>query len=215
MLLLVTLVAGGFGEFYVPSKLIDPADAAATAHNVRTFAFLFRLGFAAYLVEAVCDTALTLYFYLLLRPVHRELALLSVLFRLISTATFAAAQLFSLGAPLLLGAAGYLKALSPPQQDALALIALRLSARGGDLFMVFYGLASIILGVLLARSGYAAKVFGGLFALGGAGFVVRNFILLLAPAYASPFMLLPMSLAVLALTVRFLARDLSPQRLAS
>jgi hypothetical protein len=71
VLLLVTLVAGGFGELYVPSKLIEPADAAATARNFRMFAGLFRIGFAAYLVEAVCDTALTLYFYLLLAPVQR------------------------------------------------------------------------------------------------------------------------------------------------
>ena len=212
VLLLVTIVAGGFGEFYVPSKLVDPADAAATARNFRTFAGLFRIGFAAYLVEAVCDTALTLYFYLLLRTVQRELALLSVLFRLISTATFAAAQIFSLAAPFLVRGSDSLKALPVPEQEALALVALKVSARGADLFMVFYGIGSIVLGVLLMRSGYVARVFGGLFALGGVCFVVRNFLLLLAPTLASSFLLLPMSLAVVALSARFLVRDLSPLR---
>lgn len=212
VLLLVSIVAGGFGEFYVPSKLIESADAAATARNFRMFAGLFRIGFAAYLVEAVCDTALTLYFYLLLRPIQRELALLSVLFRLISTATFAAAQLFSLAAPLLLRGSDYLKVLPAPEQEALALLALKVSGWGAGLFMVFYGIGSVILGVLLFRSGYVARFFGGLFALGGLGFVVRNFTLLLAPAFASSFMLLPMSLAVLALSARFLVRDLSPRR---
>jgi hypothetical protein len=212
ILLLVTIVAGGFGEFYVPSKLIDPADAAATANNFRMFAGLFRIGFAAYLVEAVCDTALTLYFYLLLRPVQRDLALLSVLFRLISTATFAAAQIFSLAAPFLVRGSDSLKALPVPEQEALALLALKVSARGADLFMVFYGIGSVILGILLVRSGYVARFFGGLFAVGGLCFVIRNFTLLLAPAFASSFMLLPMSLAVLALSARFLVRDLSPGR---
>ncbi len=52
ILFLVSLVAGGFGEAYVPSKLIVSGDAAATAKNLIASHSLFRLGFAAYLVEA-------------------------------------------------------------------------------------------------------------------------------------------------------------------
>jgi hypothetical protein len=33
VLLLLTMLAGGFGEFYVPSKLIVSTDATATANN--------------------------------------------------------------------------------------------------------------------------------------------------------------------------------------
>jgi len=59
-LLLVTMVAGGFGEFYVPATLIVASDAAATATNVVAHNSMFRLGFAAYLVEAMCDITLSL-----------------------------------------------------------------------------------------------------------------------------------------------------------
>src|SRR5690349_3943712 len=94
VLFLVSLVAGGFGEAYVPSRVIVSGDAAATARNIMAAQWLFRLGFAGYLVEAVCDVALTAFLYLLLRPVRKDLALLAVFFRLMGTATFAFAELF-------------------------------------------------------------------------------------------------------------------------
>ena len=43
VLLLVSLVAGGFGEAYAPSKIIVSGDAVATAANIRNFEFLYRL----------------------------------------------------------------------------------------------------------------------------------------------------------------------------
>src|SRR5713101_8510205 len=115
VLFLLSLVAGGFGEFYVPSKLIVSADATATAKNINAFGTLFRLGFAAYLVEAICDIALTLILYVLLRPVRKDLALLAAFFRLVSTAIFGTAELFYFAASLILGGADYLKTFSPDQ----------------------------------------------------------------------------------------------------
>jgi hypothetical protein len=75
VLFLLSIVAGGFGEAYVPYRLIVPADAAATAKNLVASNMLFRLGFASYLVEAVCDVALALMLYVLLRPVREDIAL--------------------------------------------------------------------------------------------------------------------------------------------
>ena len=40
VLFVFSLVAGGFGEAYVPSKLMVSGDAAATAANIRNFDFL-------------------------------------------------------------------------------------------------------------------------------------------------------------------------------
>ena len=74
VLFLLSLVAGGFGELYVPSKLIASGDATATANNINASGLLFRMGFASHLVEAVCDIALSLILYALLRPVHKDLA---------------------------------------------------------------------------------------------------------------------------------------------
>ena len=47
VLLLISVVAGGFGEAYAPSKLIVAGDVAATVANLKSFEFIYRLGFAA------------------------------------------------------------------------------------------------------------------------------------------------------------------------
>ncbi len=208
VLFLISVVAGGFGEAYVPSTLIVSADASATANNINASGWLFRMGFAAYLVEALCDVGLTWVLYVLLRPVGKDLALLAAFFRLVSTATFAIAELFYFASSLILGA-DYLKTFSPDQVNSLALLALKLYGYGGGIFMVFYGVASILLGYLIFQSGYLPKFLGVLLALAGVGFVTRNFALVLAPAYASNLFLLPMAIAALALTLWLLVRGVS------
>jgi len=206
VLFLLSIVAGAFGELYVPSRIIVSSDAAATAKNINALGWLFRLGFAVYLVEAVCDIALTLIFYVLLRPVRRDLALLAAFFGLVSTALFGVAELFYFAASLILGGANYLKTFSPDQLNTLALLSLKLYGYGGGIFMVFYGVAAVLRGYLIYRSGYLPRVLGMLLVLAGLGFVAKNFALVLAPAYASDGLLLPMFLAGVSLTVWLLVR---------
>ena len=206
VLFLLSFVAGGFGEAYVPSKLIVSADATATAENIRASDSLFRMGFAGYLVEAVCDIALTLILYVLLRPVRKDLALLAAFFGLVSTTLFGVAELFYFAASLILGGAGYLKTFSPDQLNTLALLSLKLYGYGGAIFTVFYGVAWVLRGYLIIRSGYLPKFLGVLMTLGGLAFVTTNFAVVLAPAYASDSLLLLMLPGGLALAVWLLVR---------
>lgn len=199
VLFLLSAVGGGLGEAYIPSKLIVSADAAATARNITALDSLFRLGFASYLVEATCDIALALVFYVLLRPVHRNLALLAAFFGLVSTSVFAVAEFFYFAPKLILGGSSYLTTFSPSQLNTLALLSLKFYEYCGGLFMVFYGVASIIRGYLIFRSGYLPRALGVLLVIGGVGFVVRNFVLVLAPAYASDAFVLPMFVAGISL----------------
>ena len=55
--------------------------------------------------------------------------------------------------------------------------------------MAYYGIGWILRGYLMFHSGYLPKVLGVLMGIGGVGFVGRNFLLVLAPAYASPLLL--------------------------
>jgi Domain of unknown function (DUF4386) len=167
VLLLLSLVAGGFGEAYVPSKLIVSSDATATAQNIKAFESLFHMGFAGYLIESVCDIALSLILYVLLRPVRKDIALLAAFFGLVGTAVFATAELFYLAPSLILGGAGYLKTFAPDQLNTLALLSLKLFTYGGVMFTVFYGVAWVLPGYLIFRSGYLPKLLGVLVALGG------------------------------------------------
>jgi hypothetical protein len=201
VLFVLSIVAGGFGEAYVPSKLIVSGDAAATANNIHAFGSLFRWGFAIYLIEALCDIGLALIFYALLRPVQKDLSLLAAFFGILSTALFAVAELFYFAPSLILGGANYLKSFSPDQLNTLALLSLKLYGLGGGIFMVFYGIAWVIRGYLIFRSGYFPKVLGVLLIIAGLGFMAKTFTLVLAPAYASNVLLLPMFVAGMSLMV--------------
>jgi len=206
ILFLISMVAGGLGEVYLPSRIIVRGDAVATANNIIASNSLFRFAFASYLVEAVCDIALAWTLYVLLRPVHPNLPLLTAFVGLVSTATFAIAELFYFAPTFILGGAGYLNTFSPEQLKSLAMLSLRFYAIGGGLFMVFYGIAWVIRGYLIYRSDYLPKALGALLAFAGLGFITRNFALVLAPAYASSFLLLPMMLGGLSLTVWLLVK---------
>jgi len=206
VLFLVSLVAGGFGEGYVPSTLIVAGNATATAHNIIASDLLFRLGFLGWLIEAVCDVALTLVLYVLLRPVSANLALGAVFFRLMATAMYAVGELFYFSPSFILGGGGYLSTFSSEQLHALALLSLSVYGFAGSISTVFHGVASLLLGYLMFRSGYLPKILGILWTLGGLGFVIRTLAELLLPAYASPFLLIPTPLAMLALALWLLVR---------
>jgi hypothetical protein len=72
--------------------------------------------------------------------------------------------------------------------------------------MVFYGVAAALRAYLIYRSGYLPRFLGVLLALAGLGFIINNFILVLAPAYTSGFLLIPVSIAVLSLTLWLLVK---------
>src|SRR5580704_5140035 len=122
VLFLVSIVAGGFGEGLAPSQLIAPGDAAATARHILTSDTLFRAGFASYLVEGLCDAALTAVFFVLLRRVDLGLTVGVVVFRIMATATFAFAELFYFAPSVLLTNDSYLKTFSTDQLNTLALM---------------------------------------------------------------------------------------------
>jgi Domain of unknown function (DUF4386) len=212
VLFLLSLVAGGFGEAYVPSKLVVSTDANSTAANIKAFDFLFRMGFAGFLIESGCDIALSLIFYVLLRPVSKNLSLLAAFFGLVSTTLFAFAELFYFMAPIIVRGDGYLNTFSPDQLNTLALLSLKFYVFGAAVFTVYYGIGWIIRGYLIFRSGYLPKFLGGLMAIGGLGFVARNFALVLAPAYASGTLLLLMFPGALLLTAWLLIKGVDLPR---
>ena len=194
LLLLVSIVAGGFGEGYAPNLLVHGNDASATVAALRAQEPLFRLSFAAYLVEAICDIAIALIFYVLLRPVSRGLALLSAFFGILSTATYAVCELFYFALPhLLLSDAEYLRTFTPDQIATLTLLSLKFFGYGAGLFLVFYGIGWIIRGWLMIRSGYLPSLLGVLMIVGGLGFAARTLSTVLAPQFASPIMLFLMA----------------------
>jgi hypothetical protein len=212
LLLLISVVAGGFGEAYVPTFLIVAGDSAATARNILAHPLMFRLGFAAYLIEATCDIGLAWAFYLLLRPVNRNVALLAAFFGILSTAVFAGAELFYFFTSYLLGGSKALTGFSPEQLNTLAGISLKTYAYGAAAFATFYGTATFIRGYLAYKSEFIPRILGVLLMLGGIGFMVENFTFVLTPAYSSDFLALPMAVGVIATMFWILIKGIDPAK---
>jgi hypothetical protein len=206
VLVLLSFVAGGFGEAYVPSKLIVPTDAFATVENLKSSDVMFRLSSAGYLVEACCDLTLALIFYVLLKPVHRYVSLFAAFFGLMGTATFAAAELFYFAPTLVLRGGGYLNSFSPDQLNTLALLSLNLFGLGAVIFTVFYGMGWVLRGYLIFQSGYFPKFLGILMTMGGLAFIVSNFVVVLAPGYRSDWLLVLMLPGLLSLAAWLLIK---------
>jgi hypothetical protein len=186
-------VAGAFGEAYAPAKLIVVHDAAATAANIKNFDLLYRLGFASFLIESLCDITLVVILYALLKPVNKTLSLLAAFFGLVGTALFAFAELFYFAPVLIIGGAtDYLKTFAPDQLNALVLLSMKFYGYAGMIFTAYYGMSWIVRAYLIWKSTYLPKFLGVLMAIGGIGFVMRNFALILAPAYASDLLLVVM-----------------------
>ena len=213
--MLLSIVFGFLGEMILPDKIVVRGDVAATAANIVGHPALFRLTFAAYLVEGLCDIALCVFFYILLKPVDRNLALLSAFFGIASMVTFAVAQSSFFAASLVLGNTPGMDAFTSDQRNALAYLAIRISGTIAWLFLCLYGTASMIRGYLIARSTYLPKILGVLFMIGGAGFFLRSASFLLAPQYSSPVLLLPMALAGIPMMGWLLFRGIRPVRIRS
>jgi hypothetical protein len=193
-LYLIIIVLGIFGEVVVRGRVIVPNDATATAANLRSLESLWRVGIAAEVVLLICAVSLIPIFYILLRPVSRDLASLAVFFNLISIAVEAVAALNLVGTLFPLGNAGYLAAFQPEQLSALSTLAVRSHTYGFAVALIFFGCECVVLGYLIYRSGYLPRVIGAMMVIAGLCYVTNSFALLMAPNLASqlfPAILLP------------------------
>lgn len=209
LLYLLIIVLGGLGELAVRGRIVVPRDPLATAANLRSMEWLWRLGIAGEVVLLLAAVAVTLILYLLLRPVHRELALLAVMFNLVSMAIegMSAVSLAAALAPLT--NAGYASAFSPQQLGVLAMLAVRSHSVGFAIALIFFAAVCVIYGYLIRRSAYIPATIGILMQIAGVCYAVNSFALLLSPPLAGrlfPAILIPSLIAELSLTVWLLAK---------
>ena len=198
---LAIIMLGIFGEAFVRAKLVVSGDPAATAHAIAASPLLWRMGIAGDLLMHVFDIPVIVMLYLLLKPVNKSLALVATFINLIQTAVLAANKL-SLLVPLYLSeGSSYLSAFSPAQLQTLSYLAIKAHGYGFAVGLIFFGVACLVRGYLMFKSGYVPKVVGFLMVLAGFSYLINSFALLLAPAFASalfPVILLPAFIGELA-----------------
>ena len=211
-LYLIVIAAGVMGELVIRDKLVVPGNAAATLDNIRSFEFLWRLGIAANLFHLACSVALALIFYVLLRPVSRDLALLTVLFNLVAIALEAASKLFLLPSLFVLDSASYLQAFTPEQLHALAYLSNRSHTYGFNISLIFFGFECLLLGYLIFKSQFLPRTLGILMQVAGACYLINSFAVLLAPTLVNIVILVPAFVAELSLALWLLVRGVNLQK---
>jgi hypothetical protein len=184
VLYLINIACGLFGEIFVRGHLVVPSDALITAHRIMSSEFLFRCGVAGDLIMHITDVPMTVIFYVLLKPVNKDLSLLCALFGMLQTAILCANKLNLVVVLLLLRGPSYLKAFDPNQLQALASLSLQLHEYGFGIGLIFFGVSCLVTGYLMFRSGYFPKTLGLLQAMAGVCYLLNSFAQLLFPAIA-------------------------------
>ncbi len=188
-LVILLVFLGPFSQLYVPSTLIVPGDATATADNIRASGWVLRLGIVSdsliFLIEIVVPVLL----YVLLRPVSRALSLVAAFARLAMAIIQGINLLPYFTVLLLLSGAGYLTVFGPAQLDALALLSLNAHQYVVYIWEIFFGLHLLVLGYLLFKSGYFPRILGVLLVLPALGYLIHGYGSILYPNYEEIFAL--------------------------
>lgn len=167
VLYLAIIILGIGAEAGIRGILIDPSDAASTAASIRGATGLFKLGIAADAIMAVCDIALAVLLFMLLRPAGPLLALMAMVFRLVQ-ASIIAANLMNMHSALMILTGSWPVPGAENAAELLAMNHLTAHAHGYDLGLVFFAFNSLLTGWLLIRCGFFPKTLGwGLVAAGG------------------------------------------------
>ena len=199
---LIIIVTGLFGEMFVRNSMIVSGDPVTTAKNIVASPLLWRLGITGDLIMHVCDAITMVVFFVLLKTVNKNLALLALLFNLIQTAVLVANKMNLLMPVFLLGDADYLKVFDPKQLQALAYLYVKAHGYGFNIGLIFFGFVCLVYGYLIFKSGFFPRMLGVLMQVAGLSYLLDSFALIVAPSVASamfPAILLPPFVAELSL----------------
>lgn len=183
VLYLIITVAATIAHFYVPSNIIVPGDAAATANNIINNETLFRFGaIGGELIVLLSEIILSMVLYVILKPVNKTLSLLAAVSRLAMT-TIHGLNLINYFFVLLLLGGGYSTVFGVDQLHALVTLFLDAHSYGFTIGIAFLTIHVFILGYLIFKSGYFPKILGILFIAAGFGYLIDSFALLLSTSY--------------------------------
>jgi hypothetical protein len=187
VILLIITVFAPFSMIYVPSTLMAPENATATAHNIMASEGLLRAGIASDAVIFLLEIVLVAVLYTLLKPVNKTLSLTAAFARLAMT-VIQGMNLFNYFlALLLLSETGYLTVFEPDQLYALVALFLDAHEVVAIIWGLFFGLHLLVLGYLVYRSGYISKFVGALLLLASLSYLINGFGNILFPQFEEIF----------------------------
>jgi len=215
VLYLITIIVGGMDEGIIRSRLIVPGDVIATTHNIMASKGLFRMSIVGDLIMHVCDIPSIVIFYILLKPVSKNLSLLAAFFNLAQTAILGLNKIYLLMTLSFLGNEDYLKAFDPHQREALAYLSLQSHESGFGIGLLFFGFTCLVVGYLMFKSGYFPKIIGVMQIIAGLAYLTNSFAQILSPPFAAqlfPAILVPAFIGELSTCLWLLVKGVNVQK---
>jgi len=173
-----------FRPIFIAGKLIVRDNATATARNIATHELLFRAGIVTDLLAGVSCIVVALALYRVLKDVDRMLGVLMVILGGLMPCVIDFLNVLNdVAALLLVRGEPVLSVLGKPQQDALAMLFLRVHDHGFVINEVFAGLWLLPFGLLVFRSVFLPRLMGVGLIVNGLAYLVIAFTGLLVPQY--------------------------------
>ena len=145
-------------EFYIFPTLLDYKNATQTIKNIANHARLFSTAIFIHFITVVCDAVVAWALYIFLKPVNKNLALLTAWFRLVYTAFNIAALINLIQILSLLRAIENSKFLQPRLVSEYVMVHLTSFDLQWRFGLVFFGIYLCLLGYLVFRAQYVPKI---------------------------------------------------------
>ena len=174
LLWLLATVTGGFGLFYIRSRVIVPEDAAATVANIMASEFSYRAAIVGILVSQIFLFFFGLTMFRLFKGVHEVLATVFLISIMMSVGIAVVNTLNHFEVLLILSQSDYLRVFNPQQLNAMAMTSLRLANSAGQgLLEIFWAPYYFSFGLLIIKSRFLPRVIGILLMIMGVGFATN------------------------------------------
>ena len=214
LLYLLMAVFGVIAEIFFRQKLFVAADIAATANNIVSNTFLYRIGITSDIIMALIYLLTALALFKLLSPVDKNMAGAMVVFTTAGSVLLMFNVLNEIAPLYILSGNDYLSTFDPGQLQSLAMLFYNLYQHGYMIGQIFFALWVLPLGVLIYKSGFIPKVFGILFVIEtifGLLAVIVHF--LMPNATIETIMMLPMMIAEFSFIFYLLIRGINESKL--
>lgn len=183
---LIIIACGVYAHFMVrmPLLLLEGASEIEMMEAFQQNEVQFRLSIAADIIMVVSDIMVAYLFYILLKPLNRNLASLAAIFRLIqSVIIIGGIVLLCQLLPLFQGETDWLADMVQGRAVWVSTI-LKIHAQVYVFSGIFFGLSCSILGRLFLTADFLPDLLGILVSVAGLAYVVNGFTHILLPEFA-------------------------------
>lgn len=167
---------------YVPSHILIQNNPAATASNILSHEFMFRLSIVSQLASAIIFLYLAFVLYRLFKQVNQFQAGLLVAFVLAQVITTFIFETFNFTS-MMIAKDEILQSLQPDQQHNLVMLFIKIHSYGIMIQEILWGFWLLPFGILVYRSGFIPKIFACCLVFGFVCWISDSVSFILFPAY--------------------------------